>query len=280
MSTLVTGSRGTVGRAVLARLHSAGHAVRAASARPAGLAVPDGVEAVGLALDRPEALEGALHGVRQIFLYPQPAGIDALIEAAQAAGVEHVVLLSSASVLAPDAEDDPLARHSLLVERALAGSGLAHTFLRPDAFAANAVGWAHSIGRGLPVRLAHPDARTAPIHSEDIADIAVEALTGGSLAGRTVALTGPESLSFREQLAVLADVLGRGIRVERISRAEAERQMGAYMPAPMVASLLRFWEAADGVPATLHDTTLSLLGRPARTFRQWAGENTAAFGGH
>ncbi|MGT2529510.1 hypothetical protein ACU4GG_22190 [Streptomyces nojiriensis] len=53
MTVLITGARGKVGRAVLDRLHAAGLAVRAASADPAGPTVPDGVEVVPLALDRP-----------------------------------------------------------------------------------------------------------------------------------------------------------------------------------------------------------------------------------
>ncbi|WP_405979629.1 NAD(P)H-binding protein [Streptomyces sp. NBC_00158] len=277
MTTLVTGARGKVGRALVARLHSAGHAVRAASANPAGLTVPAGVEAHELVLDRPGTNAAALDGVRQVFLYPEPAGIHELIAAAEAAGVEHVVLLSSSSVLAPGAEDDALAGHSLKVERALTASTLTCTFLRPDAFASNSFGWAYPIGRSLPVQLAFPDAHIAPIHPEDIADIAFEALTGDSLTGRRLTLTGSESLTFRRQLAILADAIGREIPVERITRAEAERQMGAHMPAPMVSSLLDLWEAADHGPAAIADTTLTLLGRPARSYAQWARENAAAF---
>ncbi|EFL16428.1 NAD(P)H-binding protein [Streptomyces sp. C] len=280
MSTLVTGARGKVGQALVGRLHAAGHAVRAASSHPARLTVPTGVETRELALDRPETFAAALDGVRQVFLYPEPAGIHELIAAAGAAGVEHVVLLSSSTVLAPGAADDPLASHSLKVERALAASALTCTFLRPDAFASNSFGWAYPIGRSLPVQLAYPDAHIAPIHPEDIADIAFEALTGDSLTGRRLTLTGSESLTFRRQLAVLADAIGREIPVEQITRTEAERQMGAHMPAPMVSSLLDLWEAANHGPATVADTTETLLGRPARTYAQWARENAAAFAGH
>ncbi|MBT2382405.1 NAD(P)H-binding protein [Streptomyces sp. ISL-11] len=280
MTILITGARGKVGRAITGRLHSAGLTVRAASAAPAELTVPAGVEVAELVLDRPETFPSALHGVRQVFLYPEPAGIHDLVKAAEAAGVEHVVLLSSSSVLGPDAENDPLASHSLKVERALADSAFARTFLRPDAFASNALGWAHPIGRSLPVQLAYPDAHIAPIHPEDIADIAVEALTGTSLTGRSVTLTGPESLTFREQLAVLADAIGREIPVEHITRAEAERQMARHMPAPMISSLLDLWEAALHGPAAVADTTETLLGRPARTFRQWAREHADAFARH
>ncbi|MGV9263276.1 NAD(P)H-binding protein [Kitasatospora sp. NPDC003701] len=278
MKILVTGARGKVGRAVIDRLHAAGHTVRAASAAPAGLTVPAGVEVAELALDRPETFAAALDGVRQVFLYPEPAGIHELVAAAEAAGVEHVVLLSSSSVLGEDAANDPLARHSLLVEQALAASALTCTLLRPDAFASNALGWARFIGGSMPVRLAYPDAQTAPIHPEDIADIAVAALTGRGLTGKSLTLTGAESLSFREQLAVLADTLGREIPVEHITRAEAEQEMRRHLPAPMVTSLLDLWEAADRHgPAAVADTTETLLGRPARPFRQWARENAAAF---
>ncbi|MFF2579785.1 SDR family oxidoreductase [Streptomyces goshikiensis] len=279
MTTLITGARGKVAQAVIQRLHSAGTRVRAASARPAELTVPAGVETAALALDRPETFGAALTGVRSVFLYPEPAGIHELVKAAEAAGVEHVVLLSSASVLAPGAETDPLASHSLRVERALAGAGFTVTLLRPDAFATNALGWAYPIGRDLPVRLAHPEATLAPIHPADIADIAVRALTGdgGSLAGRALTLTGPEQLTFREQLAIVSDAIGRAVPVEPITRERAAEEMAAHMPAAMAGSLLDLWAAATVTPVAVADTTETLLGAPARTFRQWARENAHAF---
>ncbi|WP_406206132.1 NAD(P)H-binding protein [Kitasatospora sp. NBC_01560] len=277
MTTLITDARGKVGQAVINRLHAAGLPVRAASAKPAELAVPTGVEVAEADLGRPETFPAALDGVRQVFLYPEPDGIDAFVEAARAAGVEHVVLLSSSSVLAPGAETDPLASHSLHVERALTASGLPCTFLRPDAFASNALGWSYFIGHDLPIQLAHPEAHIAPIHPEDIADIAVDALTGTALRGRSLTLTGCESLTFREQIAVLSEVLDRDIPVETITHEQAEQQMSRFMPAPMAGSLLALWAAACAGPAPIADTTRTLLGTPARTFRQWATENAAAF---
>jgi uncharacterized protein YbjT (DUF2867 family) len=277
MTILVTGARGSVAQAVIARLHAAGVPVRAASADPARLTVPPGTEITELRLGEPETFGAALDGVRQVFLYPEPAGIDAFVASAQAAGVEHVVLLSSSSVLGPDAESDPLASHHLLVERALAGSGLTCTFLRPDTFAGNALGWAHQIRQGLPVELAYPDASVAPIHPADIADVAVEALIGTRVPRDAVTLTGPQVLTFREQLAVLAAVIDRDIPVVPITHAAAEEQMSRYMPAPVVGSLLAFWAAASQEAATVADTTRTLLGTPPRTFQQWARENAAAF---
>ncbi|MFI6867496.1 NAD(P)H-binding protein [Nocardia sp. NPDC050406] len=279
MTTLVTGARGKVGQAVIARLHAADLPVRAASADPTGLTVPADVETVEVRLDAPETFDSALKGVGQVFLYPNPEGIDAFLTAAENAGVEHIVLLSSASVLAPDAEDDPLGSHHLVVEKALAASDLTVTVLRPDAFASNALGWAHTIANGLPIELPYPDAQLAPIHPDDIADIAVDALTDGPVRGRTVVLTGAQPLTFREQLALMSEVLGRDIPVTEISVEAAREQMSRHMPPPLVRSLLAYWATAAARPAMLGDTTETLLGVPARGFAQWVGENAAAFSG-
>ena len=122
-----------------------------------------------------------------------------------------------------------------------------------------------------------PTRTSPPSTPDDIADIAVQALTGGSIKGRPVTLTGAQSLTFRQQVAVLSEVLDRDISVMDITHAEAERQMRQYVPAPTVASLLALWAAASARPAAIADTTETLLGKPARTFRQWAYENATAF---
>ncbi|MFC9997080.1 NAD(P)H-binding protein [Nocardia sp. NPDC127526] len=277
MTTLVTGARGKIGQAVIADLHAAGLPVRAASADPAALTVPAGVDIAELRLDAAETFGDALQGVTQVFLYPEPAGIEAFITAAQQAGVEHVALLSSSSVLGPDAESDPLAMHNLAVEKALAASDLTVTVLRPDSFATNTFGWAYFIGNDMAIQHAYPDAAMAVIHPSDIADVAVAALTAGELRGRTVTLTGPQLLTFREQLAIVSDSLGRDIPMHEITRAEAEEQMAQHMPPTFVGSLLDYWAAATIRPMPVADTTETLLGNPARSFTQWVRENADAF---
>lgn len=277
MTTLVTGARGKIGQAVIARLHAADLPVRAASADPTELTVPAGVDIAEVRLDAPETFDAALKGVRQVFLYPDPAGIDAFITAAEAAGVDHIVLLSTSAVLGPNAETDPLGSHNLAVEKALEASDLTVTVLRPDAFASNTLGWAYFISNGLPIEHAYPNAEIAPIHTDDIADIAVAALTGDELRGRTVVLTGDQPLTFRQQLAIVSDVLGRDIPMVHITVDAAREQMSRHMPSHMVGSLLDFWATASQRPAPIGDTTETLLGTPARSFTQWVRENAAAF---
>jgi hypothetical protein len=57
------------------------------------------------------------------------------------------------------------------------------------------------------------------------AGVAVAALTGDALTGRTLTLTGPASLTFRRQLAVIAGLLGREVDVEQVDREQAVRSL-------------------------------------------------------
>jgi uncharacterized protein YbjT (DUF2867 family) len=277
MTILVTGARGKIGRQVLAGLSAAGRDVRAASRDAAALDLPADVPVVSLDLSDPRAAAKAFDGVDQVFLYAEPTGVEALLTAARAAGVGHVVLLSSGSVGQAAAESDPLALHHLLVERALAASGVEHTVLRPGAFASNAANWAYGIRAAGVVELPYPDSRLAPVHEDDIADVAVAVLTGAAPRSGVLDLTGPESMSFAEQIAVLADVTGRPIEVRVLTEQQTREQLGRHMAAPLVDSLLAWWAAGVGVPAPVADTVEVVTGKPARTFRQWAQENRAAF---
>jgi hypothetical protein len=72
----------------------------------------------------------ALDGITSVFLYAASSNIDAFVEQAVSAGVEHVVLLSTASVLNPNAEHDRPAKSHLDVEKALAAAPIESTFLR------------------------------------------------------------------------------------------------------------------------------------------------------
>lgn len=277
MTILVTGARGNVGRRVLDRLHAAGHTLRASGRTPGELSVPAGVDTVRLDLNSPDTFDAALDGVDKVFLYAESDGAKDFFAAAAGAGVRHVVLLSSSTVGGPDAGTDALALLHAAVEDALAASALPATVLRPGAFDGNAFGWSDAIRRGQPVELPYTDAHTAPIHEGDIADVAAAALADGTLVGRTLTLTGPQSLTFREQLGILGELLGREIPVRELTRDQAVEQMGRFVPAPILASLLGQWAAGVGQPAATLDTVERVTGRPARTFRQWAGENLGAF---
>ena len=282
MTVLVTGASGHVGRAVLDQLLAAGADVRASSRDPGTAQLPAGVPVVAADLTRPETLPAALTGVTRVFLYAQPEGIDNFVQAAQAAGVEQVVFLSSASLVEPGAADNPIAQHHRAVEQALERSGLAWTFVRPGAFATNALQWARAIRAEGVVRIPYPQSESAPIHEADIAAVAVAALTGDTTPVRGYPnaaphLTGPESLTQERQVTLIGEAIGRGVRCVELTPDQARTEMGSFMPPQFVEVLLRTWAATDGVPATISDAVAQFTGRPARSFASWAHDHAADF---
>jgi len=277
MTILVTGASGQIGRAVLDQLLAAGAEVRASSRDPRALQLPAGLPVVAADLTHPETLPAALDGVTRVFLYAQPEGIDGFVQAAQAAGVRHIVFLSSSSVVEPGAETDPIARRHQAVEQALERSGLAWTFVRPGAFATNALSWAPTILAEGVVRLPYPRAESAPIHEADIAAVAVAALTGETLHGAAPVLTGPESLTRERQVTLIGAAIGRDVRCVELTPEQARAGMARSMPPPFVDGLLRMWAATDGVPATISDAVTRITGRSGRGFALWARDHATAF---
>ena len=277
MTVLVTGATGHVGRAVVAKLVAAGRKVRASSRDAATLDVPDGVEKVSLDLENVATLEGALDGVDSVFLYTRPQGIEGFVKTAEAAGVRHVVQLSSGSVREPNADQSPIAALHRGVEEALAASKLGHTALQPGAFAANALAWAPGIREGV-VRVAFPDAQVGAIHEADMAAVAVRVILDGSHIGESLALTGPTAISLREQVETIADVLGRQIRLEEQTPAEATEEMSARgWPSVVAEGLIHYWRQAVTEPAPVTDVVRDVTGAAPRTFRQWVEDHREAF---
>lgn len=276
MTVLVIGARGTVGGGVLDGLRAAGVTVRAGARDPAALRLPAGVEAVAVDLDAPTTFEAALDGVEAVFCYAA-GDLGPFARAARRAGVEHAVLLSSGSVVEADPETDAIAGLHARAERALRDAGLTTTALRAGAFCGNTLQWAPGIQAAGVVELPYPDARLASIDERDIADVAVAALTTGRGRGESPLLTGPQSLSFAEHVAVLARELDRPVGVRAVDPDGARAAMSRYAPPAIVDSLFALWAAADGVPALVTDEVERLTGHPARTYGEWAREHRSAF---
>lgn len=280
MTTLVTGARGRVGSTLIELLHARGLPVRAASRAPEKPTdLPTDVPRVRCALDDPETFPAALDGVTSVFLYADASRIDDFLAAAATAGVRHIVLLSSSSVLVPDPAADPIARGHWAAEQALAASPITSTFLRPGAFATNALAWPHALRATGTVRLPVPDAHADPIHERDLAEAALAVLTDPEPRGGAHHLTGPESLTFREQLAVVARITGTAAEAEAVAPEEWKRGVSAYMPEQVADGLLAYWGRSDGAPMEITKAVEELTGHPARSFATWVEDHAAAFTG-
>ncbi|MFI1718041.1 NAD(P)H-binding protein [Streptomyces litmocidini] len=281
MTVLVTGSRGRVAATLLGLLDAAGVRARAGSKNPADLAPPPGVDTVRCDLTDPATFDTALKGVEAVFLYAEAAHVGTFADRARAAGVEHVVLLSSSSVLAPDAEENAVAASHLAVERALSAAAETGAFeathLRPGAFATNALQWARSIKDGHGPALPYPHAYGDPIHERDVAEAAFAVLTEPRLRGSSYVLTGPESLDFTDQLAILAEVTGRPAPYTTVTPEEWKNSVAGFVPEPFADALLSYWSSHDGRPTPLTRTVETLTGHEPRTFTTWAKDHADAF---
>jgi uncharacterized protein YbjT (DUF2867 family) len=122
------------------------------------------------------------------------------------------------------------------------------------------------------------DGKDTPIDPRDIAAVAVKVLTTPGHAGKVYELTGPEFLSFAEMLRTMSTVVGKPLKYVDVPEATARGGMLAAGVPPAVAdSVLRYFagvKAGKIYPPT--PTVAELLGRPARTFEQWAKDHAVA----
>ncbi|MEV6839630.1 NAD(P)H-binding protein [Streptomyces sp. NPDC051133] len=268
---LVLGGTGKTGSRVARRLKAAGLPVRTASRAGGDL---------HLDLDDPTGWTPAFDGVTAAYLVEpslsastdHPSRIPRLVTEAVAAGVRRLVLLS-----APRAGEDGHPLHA--AEQAVRGSGADWTVLRPQWFAQNfSEGpWRPGILAGT-LALPTGDGRTPFVDAEDIAAVAVAALTEDGHSGRVYDLTGPRAVSFGEAAGLIARATGRTIRhIDVGPEAFVERQVAAGA-SPDVARLLTELLVAvgNGEGATLGDGVEQALGRPPRTFETFVSETAAA----
>jgi uncharacterized protein YbjT (DUF2867 family) len=278
---LVTGSTGNIGRQVVGELRATGCRIRALSRSPQSANLPADVEVVRGDLAVPETLDECLEGVDAVFLvWVAPIAAAAMALERIASHAERIVFLSSPHRTAHPFFQQPNALRSVHagIEQRVETSGLRWTFLRPGAFALNCRNWwAPQIRNGDVVRWFHATAATAPVHERDIAAVAVRALCDEGHAGAEYVLTGPESLTQREQVHIIGDAIGRPLRFEELSPESARRELLTMMPASIADMLLSAYAAAVDRPALVTSTVADVTGAPARSFRHWAAEHAAEF---
>lgn len=271
---VVTGATGNVGRPLVRALLAAGERVTAVS-RHSPRENPAGVRHHQADLAAPQTLKPALDGAETLFLLTSgdfmAAGGDLgqVLDVVRASGVRRVVLLSSLGVSTGDHPSEP--------EDAVRQSGLGWTMLRPGGFHSNTLQWAGAVRAGRTVAAPFGNVALPTVDPDDIAEVAAVALRDASHAGQIYELTGPAPVSPRQQTAAIGDALGEPVRFVEQTRDEARAEMVRFMPEPVADSTLAMLGApSDGLLRVSPDVE-RLLGRPARTFAEWAARNAAAF---
>jgi uncharacterized protein YbjT (DUF2867 family) len=236
--------------------------------------VPAGVRGHRADLTEPESLKPALDGAEALFLltsadFMANGDIGDVVGVVRASGVRRVVLLSSQGV--------GTQRHPSDLEGAVEQSGLEWVTLRPGNFDSNALQWAGTIRTQRVAAAPFGDVSLPAIDPADIAEVAAIALREPGHGGNTYTLTGPVPISPRQQAAAIGDALSETVRFVEQSRAEARARMLGYMPEPVVEATLGVLGAPSAAEQRVSPDAERLLGRPARTFAEWAGRNIAAF---
>ncbi|MDX1513051.1 MAG: SDR family oxidoreductase [Gammaproteobacteria bacterium] len=281
---LVMGATGTVGREVVTRLAGQGARVRAASRSPGMLAVPeDQVETISMDMRVPADLDRALEDVSKLFFLspldqsmPELAALVA--ERARANGVRHVVRLSTFGVDYP--RKITLGKVHGEVEKIIRASGLAWTFLRPNAFMQNFITyWGGSIRENNAFFIPQGQGRVSLIDVRDIADAAVAVLTAGSHEGRVYELTGPEALSNYDIADTLGRVLEREIRYQDIPLDDARGALAKQgMSEWMIEVIIELFEMSAADEASeVTGAFEELTGRPPIDFDSFVRDYRHAF---
>ncbi|MEV0003716.1 NmrA family NAD(P)-binding protein [Micromonospora sp. NPDC050980] len=275
---LVTGATGNVGGAVARSLQAAGIAPRVAGTDVARLRARfPGVPAAHLDFGEPGTFDAALAGAAGLFLIRPPRiarvgpTLNALVDHAVRHRVAHVVFASVAG-----ADRNPVVPHHR-IERHLRASGLPNTILRPGFFAQNL---ADAYGRDIRddgrIYLPAAAGRVAFVDTRDIGDAAAAVFADPTAhRGAAHTLTGPQALDFTQVAALLTEVLGRPVRYQPASVAGYLRHLRRRR-VPVTQALVQTVLHAGlrrGQAERVDPALPLLLGRPARTLREYVTEH-------
>jgi uncharacterized protein YbjT (DUF2867 family) len=277
VTVVVIGGTGPLGSEIVRELVARDVAVRAVSRR-IDSPRPDGVELVTADLADPDSLDRALAGAGRVFLLSSPTREQVRLEtngidAAERAGIEHIVKISNIPI--PRLADGLHGNHRA-IERRLASSPLASTVLQPSFFTSVLERQLGLLRRGRFV-MPTGDGRIAWIDPRDIAAVAAEVLSSDEPPTGAYPLTGPDAVSAFE----LNERIGACCRLElTLLQPDLER-----WHADLIASGMDPWladsthhlydEIARGALAEVSPAVEELLGRPPRPVDEWLRERLA-----
>lgn len=271
MKTLVTGSTGKVGAAVVETLALAGQTVCAASRNPQNVAAMDGVKAVHFDYGNPAIFAEALKDVDRVFLMePQPAAGPAdevmlpMVEAALQRECK-IVLLSSASV---GLQQEPLGSVEEAVQKAARW-----VIVRANWFMDNFhTWWAEPIKYNGILPLPAGDALTPFIDARDVGAAAAASLMREDVNGKVFLLTGPEALRYDSAAAVLGEAIQSEVRYVPMEDDEFAKTLSqAGLPEEYVAYILSLFRLTR--TGRLSQPTQDfewLTGKTPRSLREYA----------
>jgi uncharacterized protein YbjT (DUF2867 family) len=266
-TTLVLGGTGKTGRRVAQRLQARGLPIRIGT--PSSQPPFD--------WDDQATWAPALRNIQSVYLtyYPDlaspgaAAAVGAFADLAVTIGARRLVLLSG--------RGEEGARRG---EQAVRDAGADWTIVR-SAFMAQNFSEGFFVEPVLAGEVAFPadgDLAEPFIDADDIADVAVAALTDDRHIGQLYEVTGPRLLTWADAVAEVGRAAGRRIGYSPVSLEEyATLLLDNHVPADYVKMLTDvFTEVLDGRNAYVTDGVQRALGGPPRDFADFARDAAAA----
>jgi uncharacterized protein YbjT (DUF2867 family) len=230
-------------------------------------------------LDVPASIDAAMTGITTVVLVSPAVPVQELnvIGAAAREGAGHIIKATSKA-----SADSPIARRrwQTEIEAGLAASGIPHTLLRSNAYMQNVLMLAPAIAQTSSFGSAAGKGRTGMVDARDVAAAAAQiASSPAEHAGQTYWLSGPEPISNYDVAAVLSELLSRTITYREITFEEnRDAMIRAGVPAPIAEmNAQAFSLTAEGDAKWITEDVPALLGRPGRTFEQFAADHATAF---
>ena len=277
----IAGATGRVGATLINHLVDDPVSLIALTRKSANTQFPPGVAVATVDFDQPPTLREALQGVDKLFVAHgtsdrQVENEIALIDAAVASGVRHIVKLS---VMGPATQLNPFAWH-MLIEAHLAAQPVASTVLRPTTFVDVLKRAGPQVARGIWAGTAGQGSVNF-IDTRDVAEAARVALLEEVTAKsqRAYHLTGPRAWTMQEVAQELSHLLKRTVTYNSRSVTDYRAALIADGTPAMVTELyigleFLFHESA------LAESTLTveqLKGHPPRSLSDWLIENISLF---
>ncbi|MBF6300466.1 NAD(P)H-binding protein [Nocardia amamiensis] len=285
---------GIVGRSLARRLLAAGARVRVLTEPGQDEGWPADVELLLGSITSPSDCATALPGVEAMFLAGAiPSTVEDVLALASAAGLRRIALLSSHG---PEYEQEypPETWFWLVIERAVERSGIAWTHIRPSAVMGSAIegtypatgsDWPDTIGADSVVREAFADTGHYPfIHEDDLAAVAAAALTTDNYTGTVIEAVGPP-LSTRARILSIARAIRRDVGHVELTpdQSRAIWRRNGWPPGAIDVTLYALQEYTIHLAALTQWTrdqrpsVQEIIGRPPRTFDEWAVEHAGLF---
>ncbi len=232
--------------------------------------VPEGVEVRKASYENSPESVAALTGVDTLFMVSaaeSPTRVDehkAFIDAARAAGVQHIVYTSFYNAAAESTFT--LGRDHGHTEDYIKASGMTYTFIRDNFYSEF---FADMILEGGELRGPAGDGVASFVSREDIALVAATILANPrNWKNVTLNMTGPEELSLSDLVKITRDALGTDIPYINETEEEAYQSRESYgVPDWQVEAWVSTYTAIrDGETAGLTDDIERVTGKKPRRF--------------